>query len=88
MIGSDHPLFHMVLREVPGMNLTNLGWVCFGLTLVEEFTLAFFLYIYCSKVVKQCQTPDDALGKFWELDAIGIKDNANQALTAEEKVAL
>ena len=44
MIGSDHPLFHLVLKEICGSRpndpiarLTNLGWVCFGPTLVEEF---------------------------------------------------
>ena len=44
MIGSDHPVFHHVLKEAcgdqpndPVARLTNLGWVCFGPTLVEEF---------------------------------------------------
>ncbi len=44
MIGSDHPLFHLALKEVSGRRssdpiarLTNLGWVCFGPTLVEDF---------------------------------------------------
>ena len=44
MIGSDHPIFHMVLSEIPGAEpndpierLKNLGWVCFGPTLVENF---------------------------------------------------
>ena len=44
MIGSDHPVFHHVLKEACGdqpndpiARLTNLGWVCFGPTLVEEF---------------------------------------------------
>ena len=44
MIGSDHPVFHHVLKEACGdqpndpiARLTNLGWVCFVPTLVEEF---------------------------------------------------
>ena len=44
MIGSDHPVFHHVLKEAcgnlandPVACLTNLGWVCFGPILVEEF---------------------------------------------------
>ena len=39
LIGSDHPIFHQVFREVPGKQgnepiarLTKLGWVCFGPT--------------------------------------------------------
>lgn len=44
MIGSDHPVFHHVLKEAcgdqpndPVARLTNQGWVCFGPILVEEF---------------------------------------------------
>jgi hypothetical protein len=44
LIGSDHPVFHHVLREIHGhkvsdpiARLTYLGWVCFGPTLVEDF---------------------------------------------------
>ena len=43
MLG-DHPVFYHVLKEVHGSQpsdpvarLTNLGWVCFGPTLVKEF---------------------------------------------------
>lgn len=43
LIGSDHPVFHQVSKEVIGSQpsdpiarLTNLGWVCFGPALVEE----------------------------------------------------
>jgi hypothetical protein len=43
LIASDHPLFHNVLKKVHGSKttgpiarLTNLGWVCFGPTIVEE----------------------------------------------------
>ena len=98
MIGSDHPLYHLVLREVSGMNqtdpigrLTNLGWVCFGPTLVEEFrrnSRSHFSHTYRSVVIKHSQTPDDALRKFWELDAIGTKEEAMNALTTDEKNAV
>lgn len=44
MIGSNHPVFHHALKEAcgdqpndPVIRLTNLGWVWFGPTLVEEF---------------------------------------------------
>ena len=43
MIGSDHPVFHHVLKETCGdqqndpiARLTNLGWVCFGPTLAQH----------------------------------------------------
>ena len=96
MIGSDHPLYHLVLQEVSGKNqtdpigrLTNLGCVCFGPTLVEDFRRnSHFSRTYRSAVMEQCQTPDDALRKFWELDAIGIKEEATNALTPDEKNAV
>ena len=44
MIGSDPPVFHHMVKKAcgnqpndPVARLTNLGWVCFGPTLVEEF---------------------------------------------------
>ncbi len=97
MVGSDHPIFHMVLKEVPGAKpndpirrLTNLGWVCFGPTLVENFrrdSRSYFSRTYRSQVIDQRQPPDDAIRKFWELDAIGIKEETSPAMTAEEKVS-
>ena len=98
MVGSDHPIFHMVLKEVPGAKpndpigrLTNLGWVCFGPTLVENFrrdSRSYFSRTYRSQVIDQRQPPDDAIRKFWELDAIGIKEETSPAMTAEEKAAV
>ena len=87
----------MVLKEVPGAKpndpirrLTNLGWVCFGPTLVENFrrdSRSYFSRTYRSQVIDQRQPPDDAIRKFWELDAIGIKEETSPAMTAEEKVS-
>ena len=44
MIGRDHPIFHMHLKDIPGaepndpiVRLTNLGWVRFRPTWVENF---------------------------------------------------
>ena len=98
MIGSDHPIFHMVLNEIPGAEpndpigrLTNLGWVCFGPTLVENFrrdSHSYFSRTYRSRVADQRQPPDDAIRKFWELDAIGIKEETRPAMTAEENAAV
>ena len=98
MIGSDHPIFHMVSKEVPGKKsndpigcLTNLGWVCFGPTLIENFrrdSHSYFSRTYRSQLVNRSQLPEDAICKFWELDAIGIKDDTCPAMTAEEKAAV
>jgi hypothetical protein len=89
----------MVLKEVPGAKpndpigrLTNLGWVCFGPTLIENFrrdSRSYFSRTYRSQVVDQRRPSDDAIRKFWELDAIGMKDEtASPAMTAEEKAAV
>ena len=98
MIGSDHPLFHLVLKEIRGSRpnapiarLTNLGWVCFGPTLVEEFrrkSRSHFTRTYRSNHVSQQPPPDDTLRKFWELESIGIKEETRQPMTVEEKVAM
>ena len=98
MIGSDHPLFHLVLKEIRGSRpndpiarLTNLGWVCFGPTLVEEFrrkSRSHFTRTYRSNHVIQQPPPDDILRKFWELESIGIKEETRQPMTVEEKVAI
>ena len=98
MIGSDHPIFHMVSKEIPRAKsngpigrLTNLGWVCFGPTLLENFrsdSHSYFSRTYRSQVANRSQLPDDAIRRFWELDAIGIKDDTCPAMTAEEKAAV
>ena len=69
MIGSDHPVFHHVLKEACGNQpndpvacLTNLGWVCFGPTLVEEFrrsSRSHFTRTYRSSQVNKLPPHDD-----------------------------
>ena len=98
MIGSDHPVFHHVLKEVcgdqpndPVARLTNLGWVCFGPTLVEEFRRnppSHFTRTYHSSQVNKPPPPDDILRAFWELESLGIVDKPEQQMTAEEKAAV
>ncbi|KAL9966671.1 hypothetical protein ACROYT_G024783 [Oculina patagonica] len=98
MIGSDHPVFHHVLKEAcgeepndPVARLTNLGWVCFGPTLVEEFrrnTHSHFTRTYRSIQVNKPPPPEDILRAFWELESLGITDQAEQQMTAEEKAAV
>ena len=98
MIGSDHPVFHHVLKEACGdqpndpiARLTNLGWVCFGPTLVEEFrrnTHSHFTRTYRSSQVNKPPPPDDILRAFWELESLGIVDKPEQRMTAEERVAV
>ena len=98
MIGSDHLIFHIVSKEIAGAKsndpigrLTNLGWVCFGPTLLENFrrdSHSYFSRTYRSQVANRSQLPDDAIRRFWELDAIGIKDDTCPAMTAEEKAAV
>ena len=97
MIGIDHPIFHMVLREIHGnrpnaaiARMTGLGWVCFGPALVEQFpqrSQSHFTRTYRSCQVNTELQPDDILRKFWELESIGIKDGFHQQMTAEEKAA-
>ena len=93
MIGSDHPLFHVALREIhedPIARLTNLGWVCFGPTLVEQFrqrSQSHFTRAYRSCQVSTESPPDDVLRKFWELESIGIKDGFHPQMTSDEKAA-
>ena len=43
LIGSDHPIFYQVSKEVIGSRtsdpiarITNLGWVCFGQASLEK----------------------------------------------------
>jgi hypothetical protein len=80
LLGSDNPVFHYVLEEVRGSQpsdpvarLTNLGWVCFGPTLVKEFrrnSRSHFTRTYRICHVDQQPPPDDILRKFWELEAL------------------
>ena len=98
MIGSDHPVFHHVLKEACGdqpndpiARLTNLGWVCFGPTLVEEFrrnSHSHFTRTYRSSQVNKPPPPDDILRAFWELESMGIVEKPEQRMTAEERAAV
>ena len=98
MLGSDHPVFHHVLKEVHGSQpsdpvarLTNLGWVCFGPTLVNEFrrnSRSHFTRTYRTCHVNKQPPPDDILRKFWELEALGIKENTEeQPMAVDERAA-
>ena len=98
MLGIDNPVFHYVLEEVRGSQtsdpvarLTNLGWVCFGPTLVNEFrrnSRSHFTRTYRTCHVDQQPPPDDILRKFWELEALGIKETSEkQAMTVDERAA-
>lgn len=98
MIGSDHPVFHHVLKKACGDQpndpfacLTNLSWVCFGPTLVEEFrrdTHSHFTRTCCSGQVNKPHSPDDILRAFWELKSLGIMNKPEQRMTAEEGAAV
>ena len=98
MIGSDHPVYHHVLQEARGNHpndpiarLTNLGWVCFGPTLVEEYrrsSRSHFTRTYRSSLASQQPPPDDILRSFWELESLGIKDGTEQQMTVEEAAAV
>ncbi len=98
MLGSDHPIFHHVLNEIHGSlpndpiaRLTNLGWVCFGPTLVDEFrreSRSHFTRTYRTQQVDRQPPPEDILRKFWDLEVLGIKDTGNQqAMTVDERAA-
>ena len=97
LVGSDHPVFHQVLREVTGSHpndpiarLTNLGWVCFGPTLVPDMRkprLHHSIRTYCTASVEKQET-NKLLRKFWELEALGIKGSEDQTWTPDEQTAL
>ena len=98
MISSDHPVFQHVLKEAygnqandPVARLTNLGWVCFGPTLVEEFrrnSRSHFTRTYRSSQVNKSPPPDDILHALWELESLGIRDTTEQTMAAEVREAV
>ena len=94
LIGSDHPVFHQTHRSEakdPIARLTNLGWICFGSALVEGLrctSRSHFTRTYRSSHVKEQETTDDFPRKFWELEALGIRDDTNQEFTQDEKAAV
>ena len=98
LIGSHHPVFHQVRREVQGTRTndpvarqTNLGWVCFGPTMVSNRPCksrshhSTRTYRSFNDDVKET---NDLLRKFWELEAIGIKDGDSQTWTQDELAAM
>ena len=97
LIGSDNPIFHHILQEVRGTKArdpiarkTSLGWVCFGPTLTEQFrrsSKSYFTRTYRTNQIEE-QGPDDILRRFWELEAIGIRDETERDLTPDEKAAV
>ena len=97
LIGSDHPAFHKVLQEVNGSHpkdpiarQTPLGWVCFGPT--NKNCLPRNSQTHMTRTYRTCQTSvdetNDLLRKFWDLEAIGIKEDNTRAMTQEETKAL
>jgi hypothetical protein len=87
MLGSDNPVFQYVLEEIRGSQPS--GWVCFGPTLVNEFrrnSRSHFTRTYRTCHIDPQPPPDDILRKFWELEALGIKETSEkQAMTAGRK---
>ena len=97
LIGSDHPIFHQVLREVPGKQvdepiarLTKLGWVCFGPTQAcsPHQTSRSHLSVRTYRTDSTAVETNSLLRKFWELEAIGIQDNGDQVWTPDEQAAV
>ena len=78
-------------KNDPIARLTNLGWVCFDPTLVEEFrrnTHSHFTSTYRRSQRNKPPPPDDILRAFWELESLGIVDKHEQRMTAEERQLL
>ena len=97
LIGSDHPVLHKFLREVNGKHPKDpvarqipLGWVCFGPTSKNSLSInthANMTRTYRTGQVNVDETKD-LLRKFWELDAIGIRDNNIRTMTKDETKAM
>jgi hypothetical protein len=82
---------HGSKTTVPIARLTNLGWVCFGPTIVEEHrckSRSYFTRTYRSSQVEQptVQQQDHQLRQFWELEALGIKDTDDRTFDEKEAV--
>ncbi len=98
LIASDNPIFHHVVREVHGeapkdpiARKTSLGWVCFGPTLTEEFrrkSRSYFTRTFRTNQIEEQGPSDGVLRQFWELEAIGIRDETERELTPDEKAAV
>ena len=95
LIGRDHPLFHRVLHEICGhqqadsvARLTNLGWVCFGPTVVEDYrrkTMSYFTRMYRTSHIKHGESVDDLLRSFWELESMGITESKSRVFTPKQR---
>ena len=101
LIGSDHPVFHRIHREIHGSNvndpvarLTNLGWVCFGPTSPPS---SGHSRIHSTRTYRTStpfqehknQTTNDLLRRFWELDVLGMNDHPTcPRPTADEQAAI
>lgn len=94
----DNPIFPHALKEIcgsqpkdPVARLTNLGWVCFGPTLLEEFrrrSQSHFTRTYRTSHVTNEETVDNLHRKFWDLETLGIREAADPSFTTEEKAAI
>ena len=90
LIGSNHPVFHKVLREVNGSHPKDpmarqipLGWVCFGPTSTNSSVANTQVHMTRTYHTSQSNVDEtnELLRNFWELDAIGIKDSSTPAMT-------
>ena len=100
LIGSDHPIFHQVSKEIIGSQssdpiacLTNLGWVCFGPALVEEVekpnSRSHATRTYrSSSSVAETELLNETLRKFWDIESIGIRDTNDTVLTLNDKAVI
>ena len=97
LIGSNHPIFHKVLREVNGKHpkdpvVRQTPWgVCALAPPLRIFyrstPMPNMTRTYLTGQVNVDET-NDLLRKFWELDAIGIRDNNIRAITKDETKAM
>lgn len=86
-----------MLREVSGeqgneptARLTKLGWVCFGPTEVSKLQKKSRSHVSVRtyRTDSTAVETNNSIRKFWELEAIGIQDNGDQAWTADERAAV
>ena len=89
-------VFHKVLREVTGERSKDpiarqkpLGWVCFGPTSENLSTRSY--HAHTTRIFGTGQTvneTNDLLRKFWELEAIGIKEEDVCPMTQDKAKAI
>ena len=82
----------LIGSEVPGeqgneliARLTKLGWVCFGPTEVSKLQKKSRSHVSVRtyRTDSTAVETNNLIRKFWELEAIGIQDNGDQAWTAD-----